>query len=375
VGVDVIDDNSYFKFNLDYMTFYNLIRLESSSAKSIYTTAYSLVRDHTSGHQNAFFDIVDRGISGPNAVRDAETIVLLNQWLQRPRRDFYVDLSKTVAVCGTQACQPVPVPLRTPTDFLWQRSPFQLMGGLLGTIETAGIDYILPYWMARYYGTIGAFTVQSSAAGSLGVAPESLATIYGSGLPGSPTVTVKDAAGSARTAAVLYSSTAQINFQVPAGTAAGLATFTVAGGGASLSATATVQNVAPALFSMNGSGTGVAAATAIQTVVGSFIQSNVAVFQCGALGCTAVPIALGVDTPVYLTFYGTGIRNRSGLANVKVTINGVSAPVLYAGAQSGFAGLDQVNVALPLSLRGSGEVPVVLTVDGQVSNAVTIAVQ
>jgi len=37
------------------------------------------------------------------------------------------------------------------TDFLWQRSPFLLVGGGYGTIEGAGLDYILPYWMARYY--------------------------------------------------------------------------------------------------------------------------------------------------------------------------------------------------------------------------------
>ncbi|HEY7180203.1 MAG TPA: hypothetical protein VIC84_02240 [Blastocatellia bacterium] len=41
---------------------------------------------------------------------------------------------------------------RVNTDFLWQRSPFLLFGGGAGAIETAGIDYILPYWMARYYG-------------------------------------------------------------------------------------------------------------------------------------------------------------------------------------------------------------------------------
>jgi hypothetical protein len=29
--------------------------------------------------------------------------------------------------------------------------PFQLSGGGDGIIETAGVDYILPYWMARYY--------------------------------------------------------------------------------------------------------------------------------------------------------------------------------------------------------------------------------
>jgi hypothetical protein len=27
-----------------------------------------------------------------------------------------------------------------------------LYGGGVGQIETAGIDYILPYWMARLYG-------------------------------------------------------------------------------------------------------------------------------------------------------------------------------------------------------------------------------
>jgi uncharacterized protein (TIGR03437 family) len=58
-----------------------------------------------------------------------------------------------------------------------------------------------------------------------------------------------------------------------------------------------------------------------------------------------------------------------------VTIAGVSVPVLYAGLTPDFAGLDQVNVALILNLRGSGESNVVLTVDGQTSNVVTINIQ
>ena len=56
--------------------------------------------------------------------------------------------------CGDQACNPIPVPDRVTTDYLWQRSPFQLSGGGSGRIENAGIDYILPYWMGRYYGVI-----------------------------------------------------------------------------------------------------------------------------------------------------------------------------------------------------------------------------
>jgi uncharacterized protein (TIGR03437 family) len=88
-----------------------------------------------------------------------------------------------------------------------------------------------------------------------------------------------------------------------------------------------------------------------------------------------VPIDLGVDTPVFLTLYGTGIRNRSVRSNVVVKINNMSLPVSYAGPTPNFAGLDQVNVGLVLSLRGSGETDVVLIVDGQASNTVKINIQ
>jgi uncharacterized protein (TIGR03437 family) len=185
-------------------------------------------------------------------------------------------------------------------------------------------------------------------------------------------LSVTDSAGAQRNAPLLYVSPTQINFQVPDNAAPGPATFAVGG----QNFTATIQNVAPALFSMSGTGSGVAAAQAIAVQAGnSSLQSPVPVFQCGTAGCVSVPISLGVDRPIYVTFYGTGIRNRSSLANVTVTIHGVSLPALYAGPAPGFAGLDQVNVVLSLALRGSGESDVVLTVDGQTSNTVTINVQ
>ena len=137
----------------------------------------------------------------------------------------------------------------------------------------------------------------------------------------------------------------QINFVVPDGTAPGAASFLVANGSTTQTPTGTIQPVAPTLFSINGAGNGVAAATAILTQAANpQLQFPVLVFQCTNSGCTSVPIRLGVDTPVYLTLYGTGIRNRSSLANVMVTINGISVPVLYAGPTPNFTGLDQVNV-------------------------------
>ena len=389
VLVDVNDNSSYFKFNLDFMTFYNLIRYQDNGANR---AAYQIVRDYTASHQNAFFDIVDRAIRGPDVARDQEMANLLAQWLLRSRRDFGIDNSRQVAVCGQDACAPIAVPVRVPTDFLWQRSPFQLAGGGSGVVESAGIDYILPYWMARYYGVIASGnTVQSAAAPTGSVAPASLASLFGANLAtataqagsqplptllGGVTVAVKDAAGVQRNVPLIYVSPGQINFEVPDGTAAGAVTLAVNGAGSTQIFTGTIQPVLPTLFSMNGNGTGVAAALAVAVQAANpRLQNPAPVFQCSNGTCVSVPLVLGVDTPVYVSFYGTGIRNASSMANVSVTIAGQNAAVQYAGPAPGFAGLDQVNVAVPLSLRGNGESDVILTVDGQASNVVTINIQ
>jgi uncharacterized protein (TIGR03437 family) len=86
------------------------------------------------------------------------------------------------------------------------------------------------------------------------------------------------------------------------------------------------------------------------------MQFPVPVFQCVDTpgSCRLVPILLGIDTPIYLTFYRTGIRGRSSPGNVIVTIGTVTVQAMYAGPQPQFPGLDQVNVPLSLSLRGAG---------------------
>ena len=381
IRVDVQSNDSYFKFDLDYMSLYQLVRLQNNSDNQ---GAYLTLRGYTASHQNAFFNLIDRALRGPDAARDAETRSLLDEMLDRPSRDLYADLSPHVAVCGSDACRPIPVALRTPATFLWEVSPFQLKGGGSGLVESSGLDYILPYWMARYYGVVGNNAATSAASQSVGVAVGALATVYGQGLAGSTaqarslplpvslggaTVTLTDSAGVLRSASLLYASPTQINFAVPENAGPGAASVSVTAGGVTQSFPVTLGSVAPALFSMNARGTGVAAALAITA------QAATPVFQCASSGCVSTPIALGGDRPVYVSFYGTGIRNRSALANVTVTIGDVAAPVQYAGPAPGFVGLDQVNVLLPLSLRGRGESNVVVTVDGQISNAVTIQVQ
>jgi uncharacterized protein (TIGR03437 family) len=77
---------------------------------------------------------------------------------------------------------------------------------------------------------------------------------------------------------------------------------------------------------------------------------------------------------VYLTLFGTGLLS-AGTANVKVTMGGVNATVLYAGAQGSFTGLDQVNVLVAAALAGKGNVNVQLTAGGISANPVQITIQ
>jgi uncharacterized protein (TIGR03437 family) len=77
-----------------------------------------------------------------------------------------------------------------------------------------------------------------------------------------------------------------------------------------------------------------------------------------------------------LSLFGSGIRGRSALANVTASIGGAAVPATYAGAQSEFVGLDQVNLGpLRRSLTGAGVVDVVIVVDGQNANTLQIQIQ
>jgi hypothetical protein len=149
---------SYFKFNLGTINLFNLIRLESNGFyRGRYLRTYDLMRRTTDDHGNPHFNMIDYGLKGPDSRRDAATREMLQQWISRPRRDPYLDWRGDARYppCGEErACQPLSIADRIRTDFLWQRSPFLLVGGGTGKIEGAGIDYILPYWMARYYGVI-----------------------------------------------------------------------------------------------------------------------------------------------------------------------------------------------------------------------------
>ena len=192
------------------------------------------------------------------------------------------------------------------------------------------------------------------------------------------TVKVRDSAGTERSAPLFFVSAGQINALIPPGTASGSAQVVITSGDEKVSVgTIHISSVAPGLFTANANGVGVPAATALRVRADSSQSFEpVASFDAGQSRFVPVPIDLGPDTDqVFLILNGTGIRGRSSLAAVTATIGGAAAQVSYAGDQGSFVGLDQINVAIPRSLIGRGEVDVVLTVDGKPANTVRVNIK
>jgi uncharacterized protein (TIGR03437 family) len=225
--------------------------------------------------------------------------------------------------------------------------------------------------------TIGSVLNAASYA-AIPIASDGYTVAFGTDFSAGATVTVADSNGLTLTAQLIYVSPTQINFLVPEGLANGSATVTVANSaGVKVSFATSIAQVSPALFTADSSGTGAPAAIALAYASGAAAQV-VPVFNCTAspLVCTAAPIDLGPpSTSVYLELFGTGIRGRTSLSTVSVTLGGIALQVTYAGAQNTYPGLDQVNVLLDRSLIGGGMLTLQLMVDGIAANPVTVSIQ
>jgi len=170
------------------------------------------------------------------------------------------------------------------------------------------------------------------------VAAGEIVALFGPLPAGLPAVQVTDSDGKTREATVIQSGAGQAAIMMPQDLAAGRAVITAGG----YSALVTIAPVAPGLFTADASGKGAPAGL-------------------------DDPLEIGEDGRT-LVLYGTGFR---GAKNVTASIGDVQ----YAGAQGEFPGLDQVNLRLPPTMRGSGTVILLVTADGVAANPVTLRIR
>ncbi len=203
------------------------------------------------------------------------------------------------------------------------------------------------------------------------VTPDSIVSIFGASMAtGSegaksfplPTTLAGSSVRVNGTAAPLFFvSKEQINFLLPPETQPGTAIVEVtAADGAITRCDLPISSTSPAIFTENQRGTDAPAADAT--------PDGKTYYRVGNPDGSPNPVLVGH----YLQLYGTGFR-AAAFDTVKVTLGGKELPVLYAGKQPQFAGLDQLNVQVPTGL--SGVVDLVLTADGRVANKVKIRVQ
>ncbi len=234
-------------------------------------------------------------------------------------------------------------------------------------------------------------TISAAASWGYSSAPGQLVAGYGDALaPGDEQATlplpeslqgtmvqITDANGTVSKAPLLYVSKTQINYQAPAGIAAGRADVSVISNSQVVgSGVLEVQPEAPTLFSANQNGDGVASAqVAYAGANNSVMYTTAAHYDKGQGRWVPTPITFSGGGEVVLVLYGTGFDRLSGKSGVAVTIGSTPVQVTFAGKQNQYVGLDQINVKLPSSLAGSGEVPVLVTVDGFPANPVTVEFQ
>jgi uncharacterized protein (TIGR03437 family) len=298
----------------------------------------------------------------------------------------------TIRVNGTPVAGTLPVQLIAGSDPTAQNTATNPSTVSVNSLASLNPVTVPAYSVVRVdlnSPTVGTVVSSASYAGGP-VAPQEIVTLFGQGIDevaytasgslptevGGVSVEITDSTGNSQLAPLfgLYSTLA--NILIPPGLAAGPATVTVLHGTTpAVTASMTIGNSAPGLYGMNSDGAGVAAADAF-LITADYQTVNQTVFTCNppaARSCLASPLSLGSPTDtLYVELYGTGIR---GAASVQCFVAGQSVPVLYSSLVAGDPGLDQIDISIPKSLAGSGDVRVYVVADGVVSNAVGLNIQ
>jgi uncharacterized protein (TIGR03437 family) len=207
---------------------------------------------------------------------------------------------------------------------------------------------------------IQALGVVDAASGSIILAPGTIASMFGSNLTGSGKITVTVNGVSAP---LLFTSAAQINFQVPFETITSGAAVVVNTSAGSSEAFVQISPAAPGIYSgqpiahANGS----AVTPASPAVAGEVI--------------TIIASGLGDTTPGSATGIAALAQPLPLQHSVTAFVNGVSAAATAAGQIPGQIGVYFVSLTVPANAAVTGNVPLAIVANSRLSNTVTLAVR
>jgi hypothetical protein len=194
VWLSVLDPfDQYFKYDLGAAALHTALRCETDPVRwqRVYQ-ALAMMRHFVGHHQNAQLNSIYLAADASSVARlGVENANLLTRWLRQPRRYLTHDLRSDPTIekvtytlpfdpnslfpgAGIQqstvmAKYPIPVEKRISAGERWDRSPYSLhedyLWGPEARHEGESLDYLLPYWMARFYGAIPAPRVRGTVTG------------------------------------------------------------------------------------------------------------------------------------------------------------------------------------------------------------------
>ena len=223
----------------------------------------------------------------------------------------------------------------------------------------------------------------ASDQGGVPIAPGGLITIYGQNLSdnsGQGTLPLPQQLNGTQALMgnqplpILYTSTGQLNVQVPYGVPVNT-TYQLSvqhGNSLSVPETLVVAAAQPGVFTLNQRGFGQGSivksdgVTLAQPGTPANIGETVVIY-CTGLGSVTPKVPEGQPAPLVPPLSQTDNK-------VSVTIGGQPAAVSFSGLTPGYAGLYQINAVVPAGITTGDAVPVVISVAGQTSPPVTIAV-
>jgi hypothetical protein len=184
--------DSYYKFHLSYLELFNMIRIEPDpNVRNLLRQSLSAMDATTSVAANGLYDAFVYGLTGVQSRLNAG-VLAERQWLDyKARLDAQGNQTRNGQRCGnpsvpgkiacvpesqtnmtlplpglgqinlmipgtgsTRALNPLPVVDRVGADFLWQKDPTNLNGSEPLTWEPPSDDFLMPYWMIRYYSEV-----------------------------------------------------------------------------------------------------------------------------------------------------------------------------------------------------------------------------
>jgi uncharacterized protein (TIGR03437 family) len=227
---------------------------------------------------------------------------------------------------------------------------------------------------------LGVINAASFAPPGNPISPGQFVTLFGTGLaksnqtatpPYPPTLNGVSVSINNKPAPLYFVSPGQLNVLVPFATTGPTATIVVQNGSVnSNTVTVPVAATSPGIYSLDQSGSG----------AGAILHADYSLVNAAnpATGGETVLIyltGLGTVTPAVTDgTAGTGSALHTSDANVVVYVGGQQGSVVFKGQAPGFPGLYQLNVALPLLPKTSGNLPLALQTPNAYHDQVDIAI-